>query len=163
MKKLLLLFTLVFAGIAVNAQVIAEKDVPQAVLTQYNKDFPNIKAKRWELNKNIKQYVVVLNNSDGVATRARYKDDGTKIWFIMNYTPNQLPPNVAAATLAAYPGFKLDWAMQVTNFTNNTVAYDLRLSKAGYVLHAYVNADGTVITDASKLPAQFKLGDEQPK
>ncbi len=158
MKKSVFLF-LVFLGISsfANAQVVKETDVPKAVLDQYHKDYPNIVAMHWELNnwKPKKQYVAQLN-FNGISTRARYIEDGTKVWSILTYTANQVTPVMSAATLAQFAGFKVDWATEVKNYSNNTDVIDLRMSKSGYILHAYVNPDGTVFSDQSKMPDQFK-------
>ena len=158
MKKIVF-FLLVFFGIsaASHAQVVKESEVPKAVLDQFHKDYPNITAMRWELNnwKPKKQYVAQLN-FNGISTRARYIEDGTKVWAILTYTANQVTPAMSSATLALFPGFKVDWASEVKNYANNTDVIDLRLSKQGYILHAYVKPDGTIFTDQSKMPDQFK-------
>lgn len=164
MKKITFFLLLVLWSMnqSAYAQIIPESQVPKAVLDQYNKDFPGIKAKHWELNnwKPKKQYVAALNNSNGIETRARYIEDGTKVWYILSYTANQVPAGTSANTLSLFPGFKIDWATEVVDFTKNTDVFDLRLSKPAYILHAYVNPNGTSFTDSSKMPDQFKLNDK---
>lgn len=159
MKKLLLSFFLL--GIIISsarAQVVpGEKQVPKVVLDKFKADFPNQKVKRWEVKHwKPKHYeaVFVYNN---MPTRARYFDSGEAYLVSHTYNANQLPSTVSAATLAAFPGFKLDWAHEIKNKKNNTDVFLLHLSKPGHILKVFVNADGTVFTGKDE---DFKGMDE---
>ncbi|HYG51625.1 MAG TPA: hypothetical protein VD905_12020 [Flavobacteriales bacterium] len=145
MKKLFLLM-LLFQGLSLvsNAQVPGQKLVPKPVLDKFAADFPGINPKRWEA-KAFKQYEAVLihNNKE---CRARYSNDGKKITTSYHWNGADVPSVVSSAVLSQFPGFKVEWATQIINHTTNTDRFWVRLSKPGFILKAFVNADGTVVT-----------------
>ena len=72
--------------------------------------------------------------------------------FVHTHHPAAVVPAAfTAKVLAEYAGFKVDWANEWKNYITGNHVIELRLTKPGYVLKAFVKPDGTVITDEKKL------------
>ena len=149
MKKLFSLFVL-FLGFSIlaSAQVPGQKLVPKPVLDAYAKDFPGVTPKRWEVKAG-KNYEAVIVHNDKPC-RARYHATGVARWVSYHWSGTTCPSTASAATLANFPGFKVDWATQTINKEKGTDRFLIRLSKPGHILKVYVNADGTVVTNGTE-------------
>ncbi|HLP12323.1 MAG TPA: hypothetical protein VK177_10365 [Flavobacteriales bacterium] len=149
MKRLIVLMIL-FQGFSLvsTAQVPGQKLVPKPVLDQYALDFAGITPKRWEV-KVLKQFEAVLihNNKE---CRARYANDGKKISTSYHWNGADVPSVISSSLLTQFPGFKIEWATQIINHVAKTDRFWVRLTKPGFILKAFVNADGTVVTGAKE-------------
>lgn len=128
-----------------SAQVPGQKLVPKAVLDKFTTDFPGITAKRWEV-KIGKQYEAVLIHNNKPC-RARYFASGEKNFTAYHYQSTEVPSVISSSLLSLFVGFKIEWATQILDHKKNTDRFWVRLTKPGYVLKAFVNADGTPVTD----------------
>jgi hypothetical protein len=146
MKKILVLM-LLFQGISFfsTAQVPGQKLVPKPVLDKFATDFPGITPKRWEVKAG-RQFEAVLVH-DNKACRARYFNTGEKHFTAYHYPAADVPSTISSTLLSSFTGFKIEWATRTINHKNNTDRYWIRLTKPGYVLKAFLNADGTAVAD----------------
>jgi len=146
MKKLSFLLVL-FTGLMLTsqAQVPGQKLVPKVVQDKFAADFPGITPKRWEAKLG-KQFeaVCVHNNKE---CRARYFASGERHFTAYHYNGPDVPSVISSSLLSQFSGFKVEWATQVINHKNGTDRYWVRMTKPGYILKAFVNADGTAVTD----------------
>lgn len=149
MKKLIVLTLLLQGfGFIANAQVPGQKLVPKVVLDQYAVDFPGITPKRWEL-KALKEHEAVLIHSNKEC-RVRYSNEGKKLSTSYHWNGADVPAVISTALLNQFPGFKIEWATEIINHVANHDRFLVRLTKPGFVLKAFVNADGTVVTGAKE-------------
>ena len=157
MKKqtLTFLFMLGFMVASMAQTVPGEKLVPGPVKTKFKSEYPSAVLKRWEIKNMVKEYVAVFTDNN-LAKRARYKADGTPVLLHTFHPAAAVPAAVYAKVLVEYPGFKVDWANEWKNFKTGNHFFEIRLTKPGYVLHAWVKPDGTVITDEKKTKGELK-------
>jgi hypothetical protein len=146
MKKILVLM-LLFQGISYfsNAQVPGQKLVPKAVLDKFATDFPGITPKRWEVKAGKQSEAVLTHNNK--PCRARYFNSGEKHFTSYHYQAAEVPSVISSSILSTFVGFKVEWATQIINHKLGTDRYWVRLTKPGYILKAFVNADGTAVKD----------------
>ncbi len=84
-------------------------------------------------------------------SRARYTEAGELVFQQVHHPGPVVPPTVSSATLAANPGYRLDWATELKNVKKNQHIFVLRCSKASpkEVRKFFVNPDGSAVTEAN--------------
>ncbi|MCC7301818.1 MAG: hypothetical protein IT233_04160 [Bacteroidia bacterium] len=147
MKKVLTIFCLLMLSVAVAQNVPGSNLTPEVVKNKFKQEYPDAKLKRWEVKGGLKKDYVAVFNQGGYAKRARYDMNGVPVLLHTFHNKTQVPASWSAQVIAAYPGFNVDWANEWKNFKNGNHFIEIRLSKPGLVLKAWVKPDGSIINN----------------
>ena len=142
-KSLALICMVLFTGLVMAQQPVpGEKQVPVPVKTKFESEYPAASLKNWEIKPFVKEYVAVFTDQN-FNKRARYNAAGDPILLVTSYTKTQVPAAYTSKVMTEYPGFAVDWATEFKFFKTGQHFIELRLSKPGYVLKAWVKPDGS--------------------
>jgi hypothetical protein len=159
MKAALLsfLFVLVLALPSLGQRIDANR-VPAGARAAASRDFPGMTVLRWERKAMRPPHFEAVMKEGSAVIRARYLENGSPLYLSRTYRNGEgVPSQITASTLAAYPGFTLNWVIDVDNKLKSRRLIHLRLSKPGTVIQANVNPDGTPFTGTEiveGIPAQ---------
>ena len=173
MKKLLFALFAVALGVipAMQAQeleVVQESDVPQAVLDSFKKDFPDVKAKGWQILPQSElaeheDYLMELAMGDyespseephdiytvsfygkGIAASATYDQVGKLIASKEKIKDTALPSAVATSVVSKYPGWKIVGDREVIKNLDHEV-YKVRVEKGKEKQWLYFDGKGNAV------------------
>jgi hypothetical protein len=154
MKKLFIIL-LTFVTVCTFAQSVpGEKITPQVVKDKFKIEYPAAALKRWDARPLKKEYIAIFTDQN-LNKRARYNSAGEPIVLVTSYTKAEVPAAYLSKINTLYPGFVADWATEFQYFYKNTSHFiEIRLSKPGFVLKAWVKPDGSAYTgNANSLDA----------
>lgn len=149
MKKSIFTFLLLtFLGASLVAQIVpGEKLVPANVKAKFKTEYPDASILKWEIKPVLKEYVAVFRQTN-LSKRARYNSQAEALLLVTSYQKAQIPAVYTSKVIGEYANFMADWATEFKFFKGNQQHFiELRLSKPGYVLKAWVKPDGS--TNAS--------------
>lgn len=136
MKKIILVLSIVFTSIIVNAQ-----QAPKAVKENFAKKFPTAKSVKWE-KENDKEYEASFT-VDGTKHSANFTNDGTWVETESEIKIANLPQAVTAAISSKYAGYKVVDASKIETAT--TVKYEADIKKGKIKKEVLFAEDGTFI------------------
>ncbi len=138
MKNLMLLFfALAIAG-CTNAQKVSENDLPQAVKTSFQKQFPSAQKVAWGKEENDYE-AEFKNNSE--ETSAVFDAAGTLKETEVEMEVSNLPVSISDYCTKNFPGYKISEAAKITN-SSGVVTYEAELSKGKDKFDAVFDAQG---------------------
>jgi len=143
--KQLLAIVLMFVGVMGYGQSLQKKDVPDAVVQSFTKQFPQIKDANWSKENN--QYEVNFEQNDN-AMSATYDAQGNHIETETELNTNQLPQPVQSTIASQFSDYKLKEAAKIVN--DNGTSYEAELHKGEKSFDVIFNADGKVLKNANK-------------
>lgn len=149
MKKILTICCLLFLGAAVAQNVPGANLTPDVVKAKFKQEYPDAKLKRWEVKGGLKKDYVAVFGQAGYAKRARYDMNGVPVLLHVFHNKAQVPAAWTSQVLAQFPGFTADWANEWKNFKNGNHFIEVRLSKPGLILKAWIKPDGSIINNDS--------------
>lgn len=135
---------------AISAQEteISRRDVPPAVLSAFNKDYPNAKVLEWEKEIHGGRLYYEAETVDGkVARDIMYSPDGSTAQVEEKVAPRDLPQAVTDAVKQQYPNATIRSANKVTHL--GVTEYALSMSGAS-PSKLVLSSDGTVVSKEGK-------------
>ncbi|MFD2719977.1 PepSY-like domain-containing protein [Hymenobacter monticola] len=143
MKKYLLLLALLpLAALSAQAQKVAEKQVPAAVLATFKQAHPTAKGVKWE--KEDANYEAGYEQGEEELSVV-ITPTGTLLETETEMKVAQLPAPVRAALTSQYQGYKVSEAARIVTAATGTTVYEAEVSRAGKKQDLLFNADGTVV------------------
>lgn len=146
----------VFAlGIEARAQEkkITKKDVPQAVISAFEKAYPNAKVKGYSTEtEEGKTYFEVESYQGKLTLDVSYLSDGTVAEIEEGVTAGSLPDAVKAAVKSNYPKGKIAKAEKKT--VGTSVTYELKVTSGK-------TSAGVEVDPSGKILKKSKSGDEK--
>ena len=121
---MLMIFTLAIAGFT-NAQKPKEGDVPEAVKTAFQKQFPAAQSVKWGKEDNDLEAEFKLNSEE---TSAVFDASGALKETEVELDAAKLPAAITDYCTKNYPGYKISEAAKATDAKGVTV-YETLLSK----------------------------------
>jgi hypothetical protein len=149
MKKLLTLLLTLVTVFTFAQNVPGEKITPQVVKDKFKTEYPTAALKKWDPRPLKKEYIAIFTDQN-LNKRARYNSAGEPMVLVTSYTKAEIPAVYLSKISEQYPGFVADWATEFKFFYKNTSHFiEIRLSKPGFVLKAWVKPDGSPYTGNS--------------
>lgn len=123
---------------------ITKKDVPQAVISAFEKAFPKAKVKSYSTETEDGKTVYEVESYQGRMTLdVSYLSDGTASEIEEGVTPGSLPEAVKVALKANYPGGKIARAERKT--VGSDVTYEVRMTVGKNRVSVEIDASGKVV------------------
>jgi len=175
MKKIVILSVLAVFALTSYAQRVKRAGISKAGVTHVDptqvptavKNAFKVQATaiRWEkqevkgrAGKSHIRYVAVYKQ-DGIATRSRFKEDGSTMSSSKYMGAAKLPPVIQSAATAKNPGANLMGAEQFTT-KNGQVFYRVRSRNGGSKVTTLYDANGAEVTK-DKMIDEIKEGEEE--
>lgn len=147
MKIMIVVFAIMpFCIISATAQKINSGQVPQAVSNAFSKQFPNIKAEKWELED--KNYEASFDMK-GRDCSAIYNPDGIWIETEEEIHVSDIPAAVNNAISTSFAGYKKDETDKVIR-SDGSVTFEIVLQREKEEIEVVFDSSGKVL---SKAPA----------
>ena len=146
-----------------SQQQIDPSQIPAAVRTSQQSNFPYVQTVRWEIRdlmssrKFITKYVAVFDVESN-AIRARYKGDGTLVSSSKFFNSEQAPGQIKNLG-GRFNDYKLKSAEEIKTYTKGKLFYRGYFFKGKKRLVAYVDDNGKELTE-EKVPAEVKEDEE---
>jgi hypothetical protein len=141
-----LIITLAIANSA-NAQKLTKKDVPSAVISSFEKTYPNATVKSYSKEKRSGKTVYEIESMDGKIRRDLiYSTDGTALEIEERISPSDLPDSVKQAIDKEYPKSKIKSAEKLTKGTS--IEYEVVIKKGKKNLEVVFDESGKVLNAA---------------
>lgn len=143
MKKYLMLLALLpLAALSAQAQKVAEKQVPAAVVATFMQAHPTAKGVRWE--KENANYEAGYEQGEEELSVV-ITPTGTLLETETEIKVAQLPAPVRAALTSQYKGYNVTEAARIVTAATGTTVYEAEVSRAGKKQDLLFNADGTAV------------------
>ena len=127
---------------------VSRKDVPPAVLSTFNKDYPNAKVLEWEKEIHGGKLYYEAETIDGkIARNVMYSLDGSTAQVEEKVTPKDLPETVADAVKQQYPSARIRSAYKVSHL--DVTEYALSMSGAS-PSKLVVSTEGIIVSKEGK-------------
>lgn len=149
--------------VQLNAQdkKISKKDVPAAVLSAFQKAYPDAKIKGYLTEtEGGKMYYEIESIKGKTTLDALLLPDGTFYEIEEGVAAKDLPAPVSAAVRAKYPDFKIMRAEKTTHGTD--VSYDLKVASGKTHVSLTVDPSGKILKE-SKGTAKKEEKEEKEK
>ncbi|WP_203296264.1 PepSY-like domain-containing protein [Luteirhabdus pelagi] len=124
MKNLKIAVLALFATATVSAQDVMTNQIPQSIMDNFQKTYPNATDVEWEMDGMNYQVEFDLENMDN---EIWYSKDGNIVKSEMETTENELPSAVASTIKSKYGKYKID-EVEVTE-ENGKKTYEVELDK----------------------------------
>ncbi|MDQ2792659.1 MAG: PepSY-like domain-containing protein [Bacteroidota bacterium] len=127
---------------AAHAQKVAAANVPAAAVATFKKNFPTVKAVKWEKEGADYEAGFEMGKSEmsAVITAAGVlKETETEIPVA------QLPAPVQKALATQYKGAKITEAAKIVTAATNATTYEAEISQGGKHRDVLFSADGTAV------------------
>lgn len=132
MKTFILVWATAGCMLAAQAQEIKKENVPAAVRTAFDKEYPQVKEVKWE--------------KEGAAYEAGFKvgqtehsvlisASGTVLETETEIAPADLPASVRTYVAEHFPGKKIEEAARITD-SKNTVTYEVEIDGRDHLFNA---------------------------
>ena len=122
MKTLKFLLIALFATTVATAQDLKQTDVPNGVLSKFQKENPNATDVEWE--KEMDNYKVEFDQ-DNQEHEIWYSTSGTMVKREQDITENMLPKTITNAISSKYSGYKVDDCEKITKGNKTTYKVEL--------------------------------------
>ena len=132
MKKTLFVLPGLIFSILVNAQKLEADKVPDAVKTSFTKQYPGVKATRWELEDG--QYEASYKKN-GISMSSNFKPDGAFTESETTITMSDLPTPTKEYLSANYKGIKIRETSRITKATG-AINYEASISGKDVIFDA---------------------------
>lgn len=167
MKKLLSLastFLFVFVLHAQEAnltfEIVDVADVPEAVTTVQEANFPGVSVRQWKKQsltvqtKSGAQYLAVFN-SEGMNTRARYTEVGKGLSAYTSIALTAVPEAIMASINQNYSDYQLIRVAKVTSLKSSQFVYRINLRNGAKKLTVFLDKNGNEMSKDS-LPTEIE-------
>jgi hypothetical protein len=134
MKKVIVYFATCFLVVSSIAAAPGSK-----ILEKFNATFPNAKNVKW-IDDKAGYFVSFTQNGD--FNKVFYNTEGNFVYALKYYNAGGLPTNIAMELNKKYEESKILGVTEVT--TQNTVFYDVKLSKKNKLYSLQVLTDGSI-------------------
>jgi light-regulated signal transduction histidine kinase (bacteriophytochrome) len=124
MKKLTFILIFIMVTGFLMAQKIQSKDVPEAVMTAFQKEFPAAKIAKWDREEINFEASFDNNKSDQSVV---FDAQGNILEIEVEIEINQLPKGVMDYVKATYPGKKIKEVAKITD-AQKTVTYEVEVN-----------------------------------
>jgi len=143
--KWLLAVALMFTAVIGYGETVQKKDVPDAVVQHFAKQFPKVENVQWskehgEFEANFEQ--------DDQEMSATYDAQGNHIETETEMATDQLPQTVKSTIAKQFSGYDLREAAKIVK--NEGTTYEAELHKGEKSFDVIFNADGTVVKNGNK-------------
>jgi hypothetical protein len=169
MNRLLLYVILIasfFSSQAQRKNVARQVDpsqIPAAVKTSQESNFPGIAVTRWEVRditvskKFISKYIALFT-ADNKIIHARYKGDGTLV-SSSAYLEAEHIPGFIKKLESSYSGYELKRVEEIKTYAKGKVYYRAHFQKGRKKLIVYTDDNGKELSE-EKIPADAKEDEE---
>ena len=128
---------------------ISKKDVPGAVLTAFEKKYPNATIKAFLQAKEKRSIFYEIESLDGKVSRdLLYKPDGTIVEMEESVSESELPQSVRDTLAAKYPKGAMKKIERLTRDT--MVTYEVHLIDGKKSVSLELASDGKIISSKTK-------------
>ena len=145
MKKHLLLALLPLTALSAQAQKMAEKQVPAAVVATFKQARPAAKGVKWE--KEDANYEASFKQGPDEMSMV-FAATGTLLETETGITVAQLPAAVRATLSSRYAGYKVTEAAKIVAAATGILTYEAEVSKGGKEMDVLFGADGAELKQA---------------
>jgi len=148
---MLLIFALAIAG-CTNAQKVNDNDLPQAVKTAFQKQFPNAQKVEWGKEDKDFEAEFKLNS---VETSAVFDATGTLKETEVELDATKLPATITDYCTKNFAGYKISEAAKSTD-PKGVSTYEVELSKGKEKFDALFDANGNFLKKEVEKPGEDK-------
>ncbi len=145
MKIILSLGALVFLLNTATAQKVKEAEVPKAVMESFNNSFKDVKAEKWEKEKNGNFEAEFDFNKEEMS--ASYSADGKLMETETEIKVSALPATVSDYIAKNYPGQKIKEASKIMD-DKGTLSYEAEIKKGKEDLDLIFDQSGNFLREA---------------
>lgn len=145
MKTILSLSALVFLLNTATAQKVKEAEVPKAVMESFNKSFKDVKAEKWEKEKNGNYEAEFDFNKEEMS--ASYSADGKLMETETEIKVSDLPASVSDYIAKNYPGKKIKEAAKIVD-DKGSLSYEAEIKKGKEDLDLLFDQSGNFLREA---------------
>src|SRR5690606_2510127 len=137
---------LVFAAFLIftsraDAQDLMKSEVPEMIVTQFEKEFPKARDVEWE--KEIDYYKVDLELKRNTDWEVWYNADGTVVRKEEEWRKSKLPATVKETISGDFPDYRID---QVTRITEgDEIKFEVDLDWRDSDLNVWIDSSGKVL------------------
>jgi predicted ATP-binding protein involved in virulence len=148
MKKLSVLFCFLLLSfltfsVSATARKLTKKDIPSAVISAFEKSYPNATVKSYSREKRSGKTVYEIESMDGQTRRDLiYSTDGTALEIEERISPSDLPDSVKQAIDKEYPKSKIKSAERLTKGTS--IEYEVVIKRGKKSLEVVFDESGKV-------------------
>ncbi|RFN59064.1 PepSY-like domain-containing protein [Marixanthomonas ophiurae] len=139
MKTLKFLLVALFVTTVATAQDLKQTDVPNSVLSNFQKENPNATDVEWE--KEMDNYKVEFDQ-DSQEYEIWYSTSGTMVKMEQDITENMLPKAITSVISSKYSGYKVDDCEKITK--DNKTTYKVELENGTDEMDVVFNETGKV-------------------
>lgn len=141
-----------------EGRVIGQNDVPQAVVNRQTTQFPDAKVIKWKLQKatgvrgnSAERYVAVFKLGKRPLSNAKYKPDGTLLFFSEYYGPRTIPEIIKPDLSKNFSGHNITSGVHIKLYERQKEYYRIRLKKGAQLTYVFYDKEGNQV-DRSTLP-----------
>ncbi len=137
---------LVFAAFLIftsraDAQDLMKSEVPEMIVTQFEKEFPKARDVEWE--KEIDYYKVDFELKRNTDWEVWYNADGTVVRKEEEWRKSKLPATVKETISGDFPDYRID---QVTRITEgDEIKFEVDLDSRDSDLNVWIDSSGKVL------------------
>lgn len=132
MKTFITILSLSLGVSMVNAQTVKEADVPKAIMDSFTKQYPGVKAEKWEKEGNNYEVEIHVNK---VETSVVYGPNGNLLETETEISVSELPQAVNEYVSKNLPGKKIKEASKITT-AKGVVTYEAEIGDEDYLFDA---------------------------
>jgi hypothetical protein len=123
MKKLTFILIFIMVTGFLMAQKIQSKDVPESVMTAFQKEFPHAKGTKWDKEENNFEASFDNNKLDQSVV---FDAEGNILEIEVEIEINQLPKGVMDYMKSTYPGKKIKEVAKITD-AKQAITYEVEV------------------------------------
>jgi hypothetical protein len=135
MKTIITILSLSLGVSLVNAQTLKEADVPKAVKDAFTKQYPGVKAEKWEKEGNNYEVEIHVNK---VETSVVYGPNGNLLETEVEISVSELPKAAQDYITKNVPGKKIKEASKITT-AKGEITYEAEVGGEDYLFDASGN------------------------
>ncbi len=141
MKKLILLFAVVFVAFQLEAQAVKQKDVPEIVIQQLESWYPGVSKVKWEMNDGMYQASFLMHN---LKNEVVFSKEGAFSSAEAEMHLAELPEAVQAYLAEHFPNTTFE-EIEMEMDAKGVVTYSVEAGDTEYI----ISADGKLLSQES--------------
>lgn len=138
-----------FSGEPPQERSITRRDVPSAILSAFERRYPNATVKGFSEEKDGERLIYEIESVEGTASRdVTYTSDGALVSVEETLPLSEFPESVRASLNKKFPNAKISKSEQVMK--GSSMQYEVLLRSGKKLVEVVFNPDGTVAKTEEK-------------